>query len=436
MSPLDAQQMDTQEDEEDVTEIPSETVDVPDDIPESLEPGDNFSEISEVPDDVPEAPDSWTTVYPWGSPEALPIDTQEDMVDVPDDIPESLEPGDIISEIPEVPDDVPEAPDAWTTVYPWGSPEALSSPEGEPRYSPLADESLDVPNDVVGASDESETVFVDGVPNDIPETVEEFDVASADIVPEAGASAPSDEPNEVTQSTDTPNIKDRFKDVEGIEAFKAEAFERMSKTSEGQKFLEVVGGQQGLEQLIRADDGDPLTRAATLAEQAGLDGTSTGRIVHRVAEIRTIELHPDEVIDGTRRAEQRIDYIGEDGQKHHIEIDDVIVRGDKHYLRDYKPLNLQDFEDTEAGQRWAKWMEANVGEDFRQHIQAGLNPYGIGASEQPMPREIRSGLQDFLRDVTEQHKQQLDGYRELYAKARDIDPGQVRTAVRPYFVYR
>jgi hypothetical protein len=358
MSPLDAQQMNTQEDEEDVTEIPAEMFDVPDDIPESLEPGDTFSEIPEVPDDLPEAPDSWTTVY------------------------------------------------------------------------------TDVPNDVAEAFDESEPIFVDSVPNDIPETVEEFDVASADIVPEAGASALGDEPIEGIQATDTPNMKDRFKDVEGIEAFKAEAYERMSKTSEGQKFLEVVGGQQGLEQLIRADDGDPLTRAATLAEQAGLDGAAIGRIVHRVAEIRTMELHPDEVIDGTRRAEQRIDYIGEDGQKHHIEIDDVIVRGDKHYLRDYKPLNLQDFEDTEAGQRWAKWMEANVGEDFRQRIQAGLNPYGIGASEQPMPREIRSGLQDFLRDVTEQHKQQLDGYRELYAKARDIDPGQVRTAVRPYFVYR
>jgi hypothetical protein len=135
MSPLDAQQMDTQEDEEDITEIPAEMVDVPDDIPESLEPGDTISEIPEVPDDVPEAPDSWTMVYPSGSPEALLMDTQEDMVDVPDDIPESLEPGDIISEIPEVPDDVPEAPDSWTTVYPWGSREVLPSPEGEPRYS-------------------------------------------------------------------------------------------------------------------------------------------------------------------------------------------------------------------------------------------------------------------------------------------------------------
>lgn len=284
--------------------------------------------------------------------------------------------------------------------------------------------SLDVPDDILEVPDESDATSASNVPDDVPEAVDESDVAFADTTSKAVA------------ANDTPTLKDRVKDTEGIEAFRAEAFDRLSQTSEGQKFLEAVGGQQGLEQLIRADDNDPLTQAATLAEQAGLDAAATGRIVHRVAEMRTMDLHPDEIIDGTRMAEQRIDYVDEDGQERHVEIDDVIVRGDKHYIRDYKPLNMQDFENTEAGQCWAEWMEANVGRDFRQRIQAGSNPFDIGASEQPMPREIRVGLQDFLRDATEQHKEQLGSYRELYAAARNIDPSQVRTSVRPYFVYR
>lgn len=299
-----------------------------------------------------------------------------------------------------------------------------------------ADQSHDVPDDVPEASDELDAASGDGIPDDIPEAPDELDTTSAGIVPAAESVTPSAGSNEVTTVEDTPTMRNRINDKDDIEALKAEAFDKLSQTNEGQKFLEALGGWEELERLITVDDGDPLTRAATLAQQAGLDAAATGRIVHRVAEMRTMELHPDEIVDGTRMAEQRIDYIDEEGQEHHIEIDDVIVRGDKHYIRDYKPLNLQDFEDTEAGQRWAEWMEANVGGDFRQRIQAGSNPYDTGSSEQPMPREIRAGLLDLLRNETEKHRQQLNGYCELYAKARDIDSGQVRTAVRPYFIYR
>lgn len=299
-----------------------------------------------------------------------------------------------------------------------------------------ADDHEEVPDDVPEAIDESDAASGDNIPDDIPEAPDEIDITAPDTAFVGGSTAPSDRPSEVKPAEDTPIMKDCVKEREGIEASRAKALEKLSQTSEGQKFLEALGGSEKFEQLIAADDGDPLTRAATLAQQAGLDAAATGRIVHRAAEMRTMKLHPDEIVDGTRMAEQRIDYVDEDGQEHHIEIDDVIVRGDKHYIRDYKPLNLQAFEETDAGRRWAEWMEANVGGDFRQRIQAGSNPYDTGTSEQPMPREIRAGLQDFLRTATEQHKQQLDSYRELYAKARNIDGGQVHTAVRPYFVYR
>lgn len=73
MVPLDTQQMDIQEDsEQESAEICDEMDDVPNDVPESFEPGDAISELPDVPDDVPEAPDSWNTVYPWGSREAFP----------------------------------------------------------------------------------------------------------------------------------------------------------------------------------------------------------------------------------------------------------------------------------------------------------------------------------------------------------------------------
>ncbi|MEM4218153.1 MAG: hypothetical protein QXZ09_09025 [Candidatus Methanomethylicaceae archaeon] len=53
-----------------------------------------------------------------------------------DDVPESSERGDEVPELLEVPDDIPEEPEWWYTVYPWGSREAMPSPEGEPRCTP------------------------------------------------------------------------------------------------------------------------------------------------------------------------------------------------------------------------------------------------------------------------------------------------------------
>ncbi len=176
---------------------------------------------------------------------------------------------------------------------------------------------------------------------------------------------------------------------------------------------------------------DPLTYVANLAaERANLTPAEVGNIVHRIAELRTLYARPDEILEGVRLVEQRINFI-KDGEQRHVEIDTVIRRGDKHYLRDYKPINLGDFERTEAGKQWAAWMESHIGKNFRERIKMGLNPFVKGQS-----KEIRDSLQEFLKEATKRHKEKLDKYRSLYIEANNLNPQLVQVHVRPYFLYR
>ncbi len=179
---------------------------------------------------------------------------------------------------------------------------------------------------------------------------------------------------------------------------------------------------------------DMPTRVAGLAQDAGLDAAATGRIVHRMAELHTLHTKPQDVETGKRLVEHRVDYVDGDGKERHIEIDAVIIKGDKHHIRDYKPLNLAKFEETEQGQRWAEWMEKNVGPDFREQIRMGeLNPL----LQKDMPEDLRASLHGFLKEEVRAHRDQLETYREVYMKTYGLRPENVpRPHVRPYFTYR
>lgn len=178
---------------------------------------------------------------------------------------------------------------------------------------------------------------------------------------------------------------------------------------------------------------DMPTRVAGLAQDAGLDAVATGRIVHRMAELYTLYTKRQEVKAGKRLVEHRVNYVDSDGKERHIEIDAVIIKGNKHYIRDYKPLNLAKFEKTEQGQRWAKWMEKNVGPDFREQIRMGeLNPL----LREDMPKDLRAALHRFLRGEVRAYRDQLESYREVYMKTYGLRPENVpRPHVRPYFTY-
>ena len=179
---------------------------------------------------------------------------------------------------------------------------------------------------------------------------------------------------------------------------------------------------------------DMPTRVAGLAQDAGLDAVATGRIVHRMAELYTLHTKRQEVETGRRFVEHRVDYVDDEGKERYIEIDAVIIKGDKHHIRDYKPLNLAKFEKTEQGHRWAEWMEKNVGPDFREKIRMGeLNPL----LQEGVPKDLRASLHRFLREEVKAYRDRLEMYRKVYTKAYGLRPENVpRPHVRPYFTYR
>ena len=168
---------------------------------------------------------------------------------------------------------------------------------------------------------------------------------------------------------------------------------------------------------------------AGLAQDVGVGDRQVGTLVHRVAELRTLHRHPEDILDGTRFAEQRVP---EEAGETYGEIDDIIVRGEKYYIRDYKPVNLAEFEDTEQGKQWAVLMEQELGEDFRDQIKGGHGPF-----VPEMPRDVRDSLRDFLAVKTREHQNQLEEYKDAFVAAHPKAKSDLTfTQVRPYFVYR
>src|SRR5690606_37234298 len=118
----------------------------------------------------------------------------------------------------------------------------------------------------------------------------------------------------------------------------------------------------------------------------------------------------------------------------HVELDDVThLSDDRVVIRDYKPINLSHFERTENGKAWSKWAEQTIGPDFRAQIQDGASPFFNETTHVSMPKSIRTGLQEYLKEVTHHHHTQLEKYKDLYSDASGIDRANVRTAVEPYF---
>lgn len=226
-------------------------------------------------------------------------------------------------------------------------------------------------------------------------------------------------------------VQDRFSRPEEIEAYYEEALVKLKRSEHGRKLEKALPGGEQLRSIIEGKNRhDPLSFTASIAEKAGLDPASCGSLVHRVSELRTLHFHPNDVLNGTRRVEQSIKL--PDGGR--FEIDDLIQRGNKHYLRDIKPFNLRKFEEKAEGRLWADWMENTYGSDFRDRIRSGeINPFGKGRDRKNMDPEAHAALRDFLAAKTREHRKQLDEYADAYSKANQVDRSDVHTSVRWYW---
>src|SRR5690606_18079563 len=117
-------------------------------------------------------------------------------------------------------------------------------------------------------------------------------------------------------------IMPRFQTREQIADYQNRAWQRFESSSDGKLLINQVGGKEKLVNMMNDGQHNFITRSATLCEKAGLSDDATGRTVHRLAELHTLEKHGGDILDGARHVEQRIDYIDGNGEHRHVELDD------------------------------------------------------------------------------------------------------------------
>ena len=242
--------------------------------------------------------------------------------------------------------------------------------------------------------------------------------------------------DKTSPSANEPSLPQKLENRKEVEEYYEKSLEKFGNSETNQKFLSHLESQgfslQGLtEEESKGSYSKYLTRVYSLAEDAGIPPSSAGTIVHRMAELHTLHRYPDDVANGTRLLEQRIDYQDSAGIERHKELDRVIVRDGVHYIQDIKPIHLGEFAKTEEGRVWASQMKSNHGEDFREKIKRGeISPL----SGLPDGDSSRAALVSFSKKDVGKHKTQLDTYRQLYQQANP-DVKTAKPSVLPYYVW-
>ena len=224
-----------------------------------------------------------------------------------------------------------------------------------------------------------------------------------------------------------------FNEKQLIES-RQEAWDKLNSSNEGRILLEKVGGRENMVKIMGDGNRSFLTRAASISEKAGLPSDAVGRNVHKLGELYYMEKHPRTILEGKKLVEQRINYTDNQGKDHRVELDHVTrLPNGRAIISDFKRINLGLFERTSEGQRWTKWARETIGPNFRDKIRAGESPFFDSETNHPMPRDIRSGLNNYQKEVADHHCKQLDHYRKLFSEATGIDPAKISIAVTPYY---
>jgi hypothetical protein len=232
------------------------------------------------------------------------------------------------------------------------------------------------------------------------------------------------------------SMPQKFESREDVDEYYRTSLENFGNSETNQRFLDYIESKGiSLEDLTEKQANGNFSKYLThvhgLAQEAGISSSSSGTLVHRLAELHTLRRYPDEVASGGRLLEQTITYQGEDGTEHRKELDRVTVRNGTHHIQDIKPIHLGEFAQTEEGQAWTSQMTNLHGEDFREKIKRGeISPLdGL-----PVHDSSRTALVSFSKKDVGKYKIQLDKYRQLYQQANP----NVKTAkpsVLPYYVW-
>lgn len=161
-----------------------------------------------------------------------------------------------------------------------------------------------------------------------------------------------------------------------------------------------------------------FAEVAREAQHANMTPQETGTLVHRVAELRTLEHQQRRLLNG----ERFVEFSPGDSTK---ELDLVTVRGDKSYIHDYKPVNLVDVENKPWARDFKRWLDETHGGDYTKI--RGLNT---------MPPDLHDQFRDFVAEAVAKHREQLRQYCDLYADATGVARNKVTPSVYPYYVWR
>lgn len=163
-----------------------------------------------------------------------------------------------------------------------------------------------------------------------------------------------------------------------------------------------------------------LHRIAQIAGQS-INATETGTFIHRVAELRALRHHRDEILAGKRYVELQVQM--SDGSRG--EIDLVTVRRNFHHIHDYKPIDLRRIEHKSWAGDFEHWLTIERRGDFTR----------IGNYRDMQPG-LKARFNEFLKDETRKYKAKLDAYCDAYAERFGVPRSKVKPNVLPYYVKR
>ena len=176
------------------------------------------------------------------------------------------------------------------------------------------------------------------------------------------------------------------------------------------------------------------TVVANLALEAGTGEALAGSYAHRAQELHKLMRYPQDFLGDSPRRYVEQPIVTDDGK---FELDNLFRNSKGEWvLGDYKPVHLDDFLKTNAGQEWEKDMIGWYGDGYQEKIISGqILPYNNCPEEKQ--RSWYSHMQAFLEGETAKHKEQLAKYAQAcQEKGVDIQNDSKHVHVLPYFVFR
>mgnify|MGYP000874619969 FL=1 len=241
----------------------------------------------------------------------------------------------------------------------------------------------------------------------------------------------------VQEVREVEKLNPSFSKKDEINQHSDKAWAKLSESEEGKVLLREAGGKDNIIKSMDDHIHKFVNRTAYYSERTNeLSPDAVGRNVHRAAELYHFEKDKKKILDGKLLPEQRIDYLDQNGDRRFVKID-YLYRSDdgRLHIKDYKRINLGEYERTPEGKKWVDWAKENIGKDLREKIQNGESPFFTHRTHGKIPAEIQSDLREYLYDCLDKYKIQMEKYKFLVSEAAGVELSKVGYSFHPYFSF-